>query len=106
MDDDIYNDLMTQFPEYKDKAKLAKLDEDEMKSVEGKVRWRNFIMGYEKSLTDYNFGTLLRANARELYTQENSILVTRAQFVAIEVARNRDGVNDYIYQEAQKQKAK
>lgn len=104
MDDDILADLLEQFPEYKDKEALAHLDEDAMKSAAGKERWRKFIMGYEKSLTDYNMGSLVRGDATRPYAEDNAILVTRAQFVALEVARNRAGVNDGLYEEAQKKK--
>lgn len=107
MDDDILADLYTRFPEFKENPeKLRKINEDEMKSQDGKVRWRDFITGYENSLTDYNFGTLVRKDADNLYSEENSMLVTRAQFVAIEIARNRTGLNDHVYEEAQKAKAK
>lgn len=40
---------------------------------------------YEKRLTDYNFGTLVRKDADRGYAEDNSILVTRVQFFAIEV---------------------
>jgi hypothetical protein len=36
------------------------------------------------------------------YTDENTILVTRIQFLAIEIARNRQGLNDSIYNENSK----
>jgi hypothetical protein len=76
-------------------------------------------------VNDYNFGTLIRKNADKLYAEDNTILVTRVQFFAIEVsspraillprgcgdtdidsqiARNRAGVNDKVYNEAQAQK--
>jgi hypothetical protein len=41
---------------------------------------------YEKKLTDYNFGTLIRKDAHKLYDEDNAILVTRVQFFAIEVS--------------------
>jgi len=96
---------MTQFPEFKFEEPLRVLDEDAMKSPEGKARWRKFIMAYEKTLADYNFGTLIRKDAHREYAEDNSILVTRCQFVALEVARNKAGINDYIYEQAQKRKA-
>jgi hypothetical protein len=76
-----------------------------MKSPEGKARWRKFCMGYEKSLADYNMGSIIRTDSHGGYTEENSIFVVRAQFVAIEIARNRTGLNDFFYEEAQKAKA-
>lgn len=97
---------MEQFPEFKFEEPLRHLNEDEMKSPEGKARWRKFIMAYEKTLADYNFGTLIRGDADRGYAEDNAILVTRTQFVALEVARNRTGINDKIYEEAQAEKAK
>ncbi len=41
---------------------------------------------YEKLVPDYNFGTILRQDATREYAEDNSILVTRTQFLAIEVS--------------------
>ena len=102
MDDDIYNHLMETFPDF-DPA--ATIDEDEMKSKAGKDKWRPFMMSYEKKIDDYNFGTMLRSNPKEEYEQDNTIFVPRIQFYAIEIARNRKGLNDWIYEKAQAEKA-
>ncbi|KAL2024918.1 hypothetical protein VTK56DRAFT_3617 [Thermocarpiscus australiensis] len=102
MDDEIYEHLKRDFPEF-DPA--ATIDEDEMKSKEGKERWRNFMMAYEKKIDDYNFGTMLRANPKWEYGKDETIFVPRMQFYAIEIARNKLGLNDWIYEQAQKEKA-
>lgn len=49
-------------------------------------------------MEDYSYGTLLRLNSQKEYTEDNSILVTRIQFLAVEIARNRQGFNDSTYQ--------
>jgi hypothetical protein len=85
IDDEIYEDFMKAFPEW-DPA--ATLNEDEMKSKEGKERWRNWIMQYEKRVDDYNFGTMVRKNAKDEYGQDNVIFAVRMQFYAIEIARS------------------
>ncbi|ODA79544.1 hypothetical protein RJ55_05138 [Drechmeria coniospora] len=105
MDDDIYNHLKQEFPEF-DPA--AVVDEDEMKSPKGKERWRKFMMAYEKLIDDYNFGTMVRNSAKVEYDEASTIFVPRMQFYAIEIARNKAGLNDWIYVQAQaeKQKAK
>jgi len=95
MDDDIYEHLKKDFPEF-DPA--ATIDEDEMKSKAGKERWRNFMMTYEKKIDDYNFGTMLRSNPKWEYGQDETIFVPRMQFYAIEIARNKNGLNDWIYE--------
>ncbi|CAG8444466.1 8262_t:CDS:2 [Diversispora eburnea] len=66
-------DELEQLPE------IDVINEDVMKSDEGKISWREWIMKYEKKVNDYNFGTLLRKNASSDYTEENTILVTRMQ---------------------------
>ena len=42
---------------------------------------------------EYNFGTLLRLDCKEGYSEANTTLVPRVQFLAIEIARNRQGLN-------------
>ena len=44
MDDEIVNDLFEKFPEFKFDDALRNLDEDWMKSKQGKEKWRGFIM--------------------------------------------------------------
>lgn len=70
MDDEIYEHLKADFPEF-DPA--ATIDEDEMKSKTGKERWRKFMMAYEKKIDDYNFGTMLRNSPKAEYSQEDTI---------------------------------
>ncbi|TXT13054.1 hypothetical protein VHUM_01455 [Vanrija humicola] len=104
IDDEIHAHLLDKFPEFKDHANLRVVDENWLKSKEGKERWREWLANYEQSLPDYNFGTMLRARSDELYSEHNAILVLRAQFVAIEIARNRAGLNEKVYHEAQNAK--
>jgi hypothetical protein len=70
MDDDIYEHLKKDFPEF-DPA--ATIDEDEMKSKIGKERWRKFMMAYEKKIDDYNFGTIMRLNPKMENEQDTTI---------------------------------
>ncbi|EDN10604.1 DUF757 domain-containing protein [Histoplasma capsulatum] len=97
MDDEIYEHFMETFPEF-DPA--ATINEDEMKSKEGKERWRSFLMAYDKKVEDYNFGTLLRTNPKFEYGEKETIFSVRMQFYAIEIARNRAGLNDWVYERA------
>lgn len=89
----IYSAFREDFPD----MKVDKIDEEkDLKSFEAKAKWRKFIEKFDK-LEDFNFGTLLRADAsKELF--DNSILVVRIQFLAIEIARNREGCNDGLRQ--------
>ncbi|KAL4893876.1 putative polysaccharide biosynthesis protein [Aspergillus ambiguus] len=99
MDDEIYEHFKKEFPDF-DPA--ATIDEDKMKSKEGKEKWRNWINQYEGKINDFNFGTMLRARPDVEYEQHTTIFAMRMQFYAIEIARNRAGLNDWIYEKAQK----
>lgn len=102
-DDEIHEHFNKEFPDYDLKATI---NEDDMKSKEGKERWREFINAYEKKVEDFNYGTMLRANPSWEYgeketifgrtnietfswykTADNCIPVVRMQFYAIEIAR-------------------
>ncbi|KAH7079097.1 putative polysaccharide biosynthesis protein [Paraphoma chrysanthemicola] len=97
-DDEIYEHFKKDFPEFDAKATL---DEDEMKSKEGKERWRIFINAYDKKIDDFNFGTVIRTNPKFEYGENETIFAVRMQFYAIEIARNREGLNDWIHEKAQ-----
>ncbi|KAM0753188.1 DUF757 domain-containing protein [Meredithblackwellia eburnea MCA 4105] len=104
-DDEIIEAFTAAFPELvNDDEKLRVLNEEEMKSPEGKKRWREFMMPFDGKVNDYNFGTLIRSNCEDDYTQENSIFGLRVQFYAIEILRNRRGLNDAVYEKAQAEK--
>ena len=70
MDDEIHEHFKKEFPEFSPKETI---DEDKMKSKEGKERWREFMMAYEKKVEDYNFGTMLRANSKFEYGEKETI---------------------------------
>lgn len=74
---------------------VDRIEEDELKTPDAKDRWRAFIEKFNK-LEDFSFGTIIRANASEEFNPENSILVIRLQFWALEIARNREGFNDSL----------
>lgn len=103
LDDEILEHFKQEFPDF-DPAE--EIDEDKMKSKEGKEKWRNFAMAYEKGdkkVEDYNFGTMLRKSPKTEYGEKETMFAIRIQFYAIEIARNRAGLNDWIYENAQKQ---
>lgn len=100
-DNEIFNKLLEDFPEFKEKSAAASINEDEMKSAEGKAKWRSFIESFS-DIEEYNFGTLLRLRADQEYGQDTTIFAVRMQFYAVEIARNRYGLNDWIYESAKK----
>lgn len=91
-DEQIYKTFRDFFPD----LKVDKIVEDELKSAEGKQKWRPYCEQFKDVVEDYSFGTLLRADCTGEYSEENSILCTRIQFYAIEIARNREGFNNGI----------
>lgn len=97
IDDEIYNTFIEHFPEYKDLERIKSFTEDELKTPQRKAQWRTFCNLFEKSVEDFNFGTLLRTKSTEEYGQEGTIFVVRIQFYAFEIARNKHGLNDWIY---------
>ncbi|KAH8920157.1 DUF757-domain-containing protein [Atractiella rhizophila] len=95
-DDEIYSALKEKFPEIAENrdGKLQTVDEEDMKSKEGKEKWRDFMKPFEKKVQDWNFGTLLKKDCKAGFTETNTIFVLRLQFLAFEIARNRTGLND------------
>ncbi|XP_071448369.1 protein PBDC1 [Hetaerina americana] len=91
-DDRIYSLFREEFPDFK----VENIKEDDLKSEDAKKKWRPFCEEFKGVVEDYNFATLLRLNCGEDYSEENSILVTRIQFYAIELARNKEGLNDAL----------
>lgn len=91
-DDVIYLHFRQDFPD----LNVDSIDENDLKSPAGKAKWRPFCEKFKHLVEDYSFGTLMRADAKEEYSDKNTLLVPRIQFYAIEIARNREGVNDSI----------
>ncbi|EEB17247.1 conserved hypothetical protein [Pediculus humanus corporis] len=91
-DEEIYQLFRQVFPDFC----VSVINEDEMKSTAQKEKWREYCLFFKDKVEDYSFGTLLRKDCTGDYTEENSILVTKIQFLAIELARNREGLNDSV----------
>ena len=49
---------------------------------------------------------MLRNNPKVEYTEKDTIFAMRMQFYAIEIARNRAGLNDWIYEQNHPEEAK
>lgn len=98
-DDEILEHFHRAFP----KLHVDKLDEAALKADLSKTKWREFCNTYEGVVEDFNFGTLLRLDAAGEYSSENTTLVPRVQFLAIEIARNRAGLNAVHHRPAVKQ---
>ncbi|KAH7728438.1 putative polysaccharide biosynthesis protein [Aphelenchoides avenae] len=73
---------------------------------DNKEKWRLFCEQFRELVDDYNLGTMLRIRADGAYTEENTIIVPKTIHLAIEAARNIEGVNERLkakYSEAHKQ---
>lgn len=92
IDDFIYKAFREEFPI----LEVTVIKENELKSTKEKEKWRPFCEKFKTLVEDYSFGTLLRSNAEEDYSEENTMLVTRIQFFCLEIARNKEGVNDIL----------
>jgi len=68
--------LLEVFPDFNASEEL---DEDNMKSKTGKEKWRSFMMKYDKTVEDYNFGTLLRRAADVEYEEKTTMFAPRMQ---------------------------
>lgn len=90
-DDQIYQTFREDFPDFN----VAVVSEEDLKNPTEKVKWRAFIEKFNK-LEDFSYGTLMRCDASRDFGPDNSVLVVRAQFWAIEIARNREGHNDQL----------
>lgn len=90
-DDQIYQTFREDFPDFN----INLVREDDIKTPEAKAKWREFINKFNK-LEDFSYGTLMRSDASLEFGPDNSVLVVRVQFLAIEIARNREGVNDEV----------
>jgi len=89
VDNEIYKQFRAEFPHFA----VDVLDEANMKSAEQKMKWRLFCNKFDNWVDDWNMGTLLRIDSSKDISDSNTTLVPRIQFLAIEVARNREGCN-------------
>ncbi|XP_063712088.1 protein PBDC1-like [Symsagittifera roscoffensis] len=89
IDDRIYEAFKASFPE----LNVEKIEEEELKNEAAKIKWRHFCEQFKPLIKDHNFGTLLRLDPKGPYTEENTTFSYRLQFLAIEIARNKEGFN-------------
>ncbi|XP_030387220.1 protein PBDC1 [Scaptodrosophila lebanonensis] len=91
-DDQIYTTFRQDFPD----LNVGFLSDEILKSATEKLKWRQFAEKFNK-MEDYSYGTLMRADASKEFSPDNSIFVFRVQFLAIEIARNREGLNNEVH---------
>lgn len=86
----VYDHFREKFPE----MNVEKVSEKELKE-ENKVKWFEFCESVKDSIEEYNLGTLLRIRSNGAYSEENTIVVPKVIYLAIEAARNFEGVNEH-----------
>ena len=52
--------------------------------------------GRYKHVEDFSLGSLLRLDSSKDYSEENTMIAVKIQFLAIEIARNREGHNSEL----------
>ena len=94
-DNDIYHHFRTTFPS----LDITNLTDTRLKNDNAKIKWREFCNSYRDNgkINDYNFACLLRLNSSSDYDDSDNVtVVPKIQFLAIEIARNREGRNDRV----------
>uniref|UniRef100_A0A0N5BKU5 Polysacc_synt_4 domain-containing protein n=1 Tax=Strongyloides papillosus TaxID=174720 RepID=A0A0N5BKU5_STREA len=86
--DDIYKSFREIFPD----LNIEMVTEEQLKG-DNKKKWHDFCESF-KEIDEYNMGALLRMDVKTIYSPDNTIIVPRIQFLAIEAARNIEGLND------------
>ncbi|XP_053421724.1 protein PBDC1-like [Nycticebus coucang] len=92
VDDQIYSEFRENF----EKLRMDILDPEELKSESAKEKWRPFCLKLDEIIEDFNYGTWLRLDCSQGYTEENTICAPRIQFFVIEIAQNWEGYNKAV----------
>jgi len=68
LDDEIFDSFAQHFPDYLENGaeKLRQLSEDEIKSAQGKKRWREFMLPFEKKVGQFAHTTTFRIQVRRV----------------------------------------
>ncbi|WKX91928.1 hypothetical protein Q1695_010177 [Nippostrongylus brasiliensis] len=90
--DVIHTSFRKSFPE----IDVHKVTEVELKQGEMKERWRDFCESFKDVVEDYSLGTLMRIEACKGYSEENTVVVPKIIYLAVEIARNVEGVNEKL----------
>ena len=91
-DDLVYDEFRKVFPD----LRVDVISVEQLKTKEAKEQWRPFCNMFQHEVEDFNYATLLRLDSKRDYSDDNTLVVPRIQFLAIEVARNREGHNDSL----------
>uniref|UniRef100_A0A914XSA9 Polysaccharide biosynthesis domain-containing protein n=1 Tax=Panagrolaimus superbus TaxID=310955 RepID=A0A914XSA9_9BILA len=85
---EVYDKFRELFP----KLNVEKVSDQELKG-DNKAIWAEFCECFN-FIEDYNLGTIMRIDASGVYNSENTLIVPKIIFLAIEGARNIEGINE------------
>lgn len=101
------SDLYTMFRRFLPDLQVRVLDPDDpFRHFEDKDRWIPLLNRWQQRLPDSTILTMLRIDSHYGYSPENTYLVPKIKFYAIEVARNREGANDRFVKRERARKEK
>jgi len=92
LDDELYRSFRKQFPDFD----VMNIQEDALRNKDDIKRWKNWRNQYKDTLKDCKACSLVRIDPTQDYSGSNKMFCFRAQFLAIEIARNREGYNQKI----------
>lgn len=70
--------------------------ESALKNEQAKEIWRGWMIASQGIVLDHDMMSLVRVNCEFPYEQWNTIMVSRMQFYCIELARNKEGLNEKV----------
>ncbi|VDO34397.1 unnamed protein product [Onchocerca flexuosa] len=88
-----FNVIYDKFREIFPKMNVEKITEVELKG-ENKQQWFIFCEHFKEEIEDYNLATIMRIRTNGAYSEENTIIVPKIIFLAVEIARNKEGLNE------------
>ncbi|GKT24227.1 Protein PBDC1, metazoa/fungi like protein [Aduncisulcus paluster] len=89
IDEEIYSKFRSTFPS----LDISVISEDLLKSSATKTLWALFLEHFKERISQWNMGSLVRLDSSKPWGEDNCTLVPRIQFYCIEIARNREGIN-------------
>ncbi|VDM56231.1 unnamed protein product [Angiostrongylus costaricensis] len=90
--DIIYTTFKRTFPD----LDVHKVTEVDLKHGGMKEKWHDFCEIFREIVEDYSLGTLMRIEACKGYSEENTIVVPKIIYLAVEIARNIEGINEKL----------
>ncbi|ORZ35262.1 hypothetical protein BCR44DRAFT_116603, partial [Catenaria anguillulae PL171] len=93
VDDELYTRFRGDFPTFNVKI----ISQDELTGAGFAEKWQTLHADFADKLPAVYAHHLMRRVATREYADDNTMMVTAAQFYAIEIARNREGANQGFY---------